>query len=165
MPNWCNNSVTISGPRKKVEDLWYKAQELEEVHLGLLSAMVPLKEGETGVSKWGTKWDIESTGLQLDVNLKEDTATISGWFDSAWSPPVECFETFSTNNQEFVIELFYHEPGMCFVGYWSSEDGDDYYEYSEFSSKNICEHVPDYLIEEFDLETLLEEYEEYEEEV
>jgi hypothetical protein len=51
---------------------------------------------------------------------------------------------------------------MCFVGCWDSEGADDYYEYDEFTSKNIRDNIPEYLVEEFALDERLAEYEEEE---
>jgi hypothetical protein len=61
--------------------------------------------------------------------------------------------------------MFYDESGMCFVGCWDSEGGDDYYEYGEATSKTINDIVPKYLVDEFALDERLSEYEEETEEV
>jgi len=57
------------------------------------------------------------------------------------------------------IELLYEEGGMCFVGCWDSEGADDYYEYNEFTSDNIKDNIPAYLVEHFALDERLDEYE------
>jgi hypothetical protein len=57
----------------------------------------------------------------------------------------------------------YEESGMCFVGCFDSEGGDDYYEYSEATSKTIKDIVPAYLVEHFALDERLDEYEQEEE--
>ena len=51
---------------------------------------------------------------------------------------------------------------MCFVGCWDSEGADDHYEYSEFTSANIKDNIPEYLVEHFALDEQLAEYEEEE---
>ena len=53
---------------------------------------------------------------------------------------------------------------MCFVGCWDSEGADDYYEYSDATSKTISDIVPAYLVEHFALDERLDEYEQEEEE-
>ena len=46
-------------------------------------------------------------------------------FDSAWSPPLEAYDTL--RDMGFTIKAYYYEPGMGFAGIW--EDGcDQYYE-------------------------------------
>ena len=78
------------------------------------------------MSNWGTKWDVNTDGMEFTDN-GDGTAEISGWFDSAWSPPVDAFQTLSEDLDSCYLELGYFEPGMCFVGYWDSEGADDHY--------------------------------------
>ena len=183
MPNWCNNTITIRGDANKVKAIWDEAQKQQ----GLLAAMVPQPEdmfhGNLGeaeraecvekgipnwydwnVSNWGTKWDVGLEGLEYTV-LADGSAEISGWFDSAWAPPIEALNAFSEANQDLSVECFYLETGMCFVGCWDSDGGDDYYEYADCNSNDVRDVVPDYLVSEFDLENMLAEWEEDEEEL
>ena len=108
MPNWCSNDIVISGPEDKIKDLWEAAQFKE----GLLEAIAPIGEWDydTAVAEWGTKWDVELHGLE------HKPGEISGWFESAWSPPIEAIDTFLGNNPDCKVQLKYFEPGMCFVG-------------------------------------------------
>jgi len=182
MPNWCNNTITIRGDANKLKSIWDTAQKQQ----GLLAALVPQPEdmfhGNLGeaeraecvekgipnwydwnVSNWGTKWDVGLEGLEYTV-LEDGSAEISGWFDSAWSPPIEALNTFSEANEDLSVECFYLETGMCFVGCWDSDGGDDYYEYDACNSNNVRDVIPDYLVSEFDLENMLAEYEEEEDE-
>jgi len=178
MPNWCNNTITIQGSTETLKTLWEEAQTAgsytnddgETVsQFGLLSAMVPepkeLAASEDDVmpawygwrvSNWGTKWDIGDDGLEFEDN-GDGTASITGWFDSAWAPPIEALNTFADDMDGVSIELFYHEPGMCFVGYYSSEGGDDYYEYES------RDDIPEYLMDHFGLEEWFDEMESDEE--
>lgn len=116
MPNWCNNNCEITGPSEIIEKLWETATEGE----GLLSAMVPLHNGEwdynDAVSTWGTKWDvgINDSGLELDKHGKY--ATISGYFDSAWGPPDGAFNTWLIENETCEAELLFCEMSMDFCG-------------------------------------------------
>jgi len=183
MPNWCNNTITIRGDANKLKSIWDTAQKQQ----GLLAALVPQPEdmfhGNLGeaeraecvekgipnwydwnVSNWGTKWDVGLEGLEYTV-LEDGSAEISGWFDSAWSPPIEALNTFSEANEDLSVECFYLETGMCFVGCWDSDGGDDYYEYDACNSNNVRDVIPDYLVSEFDLENMLAEYEDEDEEV
>ena len=174
MPNWCNNSITITGPAEKILDIWSKAQATKLP--GLINAMVPMPaelEGTTAPSdganwyawrceNWGTKWDVDLDGLELEA--ADGTATISGWFDSAWSPPTSAYETFCDENPDCSITAFYEEGGCCFVGKWDNESGDDYHEYADATSETIGSMVPKYLVDEFELDVRLAEYEEDEDE-
>ena len=182
MPNWCNNTISIRGPRNKIADLWTQANIKE----GLLAALVPQPEdmfhGNLGeaeraecaekgipnwydwnVANWGTKWDVGLEGLSF-TELADGEAEISGWFDSAWSPPTDALSTFSESNEDCSVENFYHEPGMCFVGSWDSDGVDDHYEYDNCTSENVRDFIPDYLVDHWDLDQMLAEYEEDEDE-
>ena len=123
MPNWCSNSFSITGNTESIKDLWDAANEKE----GLLEAIAPIGEWEYGnaVETWGTKWDVSLEGLEF-VDNGDGTASISGWFDSAWSPPIGAYEQLAADFDSCIIEASYFEPGMDFAGFWSSEAGEQH---------------------------------------
>jgi hypothetical protein len=125
MPNWCSNTLMILGDVETLSQL----KPVLEAGEGLLEAIKPISEWEygTAVEAWGTKWDISTEGLEF-VDNGDGTATIQGYFDSAWSPPVEAFAQLAEDWDSCYIELKYFEPGMGFVGVFDSEGGDAYYE-------------------------------------
>ena len=125
MPNWCSNTLTIRGD---VETLSQLKPVLEKGE-GLLEAIKPIGEWEYGnaVEAWGTKWDVSTEGLEF-IDHGDGTAEISGYFDSAWAPPVDAFAALAEDWDSCYIELKYFEPGMGFVGVYDSEGGDAYYE-------------------------------------
>ena len=139
MPNWCNNSITITGPKDKITALYNEAikdRDANNQDQGLLHAMMPMpvelagttSPSEDGVdwyswrvSNWGTKWEVSSEGLELS----EDGTEITGWFDSAWAPPIGAFEHYIRENEDVDLACYYEEPGMDFAGRW--HNGDDQY--------------------------------------
>ena len=129
MPNWCNNSFTITGCVESIKDLWDTAQTADDGKFGLLNAIAPIGEWDYGkaVDTWGTKWDVSDEGLEY-IDNGDGTAMITGWFDSAWAPPIGAYEQLAADFDSCVIECSYHEPGMDFAGFWSSEAGDEYCE-------------------------------------
>jgi hypothetical protein len=130
MPNWCNNSIEIEGPVEKIAALWLLAHRFTPTVEGaLLNAMVPIGDWDydRAVQAWGTKWDIDMQGLEF-VDNEQGRARITGWFDSAWSPPLDAFQTYALANEDVYLELKYFEPGMSFTGVWDSEGGDAYWE-------------------------------------
>lgn len=184
MPNWCNNSITITGSTETIKTLWEQATAEDG---GLLNAMVPqpdnIFKGNLGqkereqcaedgvpnwydwnVENWGTKWDVSTEGLEFEDN-GDGTASITGWFDSAWSPPIDAYNTFCEDMDGVFLEAYYQESGMCFVGYWSSEGGDDYYEYSDCDSETIRDVVPEYLVDFYALDEQLSDWEDQEDEM
>ena len=168
MPNWCNNSITISGPTAKIKELWDEANAKPEDENGLLQAMVPMPKNEDGwyswrVDGWGTKWEIDLEGLEYDDN-EDGTSTISGWFDSAWSPPIAAYDTFTANNQDCTVEASYYECGMCFVGQYSSVEGtDDCYTF-DFTDEDWAADIPSDLVEDWGLDNEYENWKEWQEE-
>ena len=168
MPNWCNNSINISGSTDTIKTLW---DEANKEGSGLLNAMKPMpkeldgttsptpQEGQAGykgpqpkidgfdnwydwrVQNWGTKWDIDpGEGLEFTDN-GDGTAQISGWFESAWAPPIQAYDTFLDDMDGCSLTADYHEPGMDFAGFY--DNGDDQYmeglgEWCEAVIKGSC---------------------------
>lgn len=148
MPNWCNNSIAIIGPTAKIQALWNAAQAKDS---GLLNAMVPMPAALRGtvkgtgdelqtevhdgytnwydwsVARWSTKWDVDTNALYME-DLGKGRSQIRGGFESAWSPPINAFQTYANANPDVQMELRYFEPGMCFIGVWDTEGGDAYWE-------------------------------------
>ena len=168
MPNWNSNAINITGPAHKIRALWESAQTADNGEFGLLQALAPMPADladtdADGVmpnwynwrlANWGTKWDIDSDGLEF---LEHDNghASITGWANSAWSPPIEAFRTYADANDDVYLELKYFEPGMSFIGLWDSDGGDDYWE--DVGSKSILNTTKEEdpvlyeLLEEFDV--------------
>ena len=138
MPNWCSNTLTISGPAEKIKQLWHTAQtahvytveadggEITKREFGLLNAMAPIGDWDygTAVDTWDTKWDISDEGLEF-IDNGDGTAMITGWFDSAWAPPIGAYNAFLDDMDNCSIEASYYEPGMDFGGFY--RNGDDIY--------------------------------------
>lgn len=135
MPNWCNNTITLTGPKEKISAIYAKAvednallQQLKPMPEALEDTTSPApKEGKVQplvdgfdnwydwrVQNWGTKWDVDVDNLELS----EDGTTITGWFDSAWAPPIHAYEYFLTDNEDCSIKSYYYEGGMDFGGLW-----------------------------------------------
>ena len=193
MPNWCNNSINISGSTETIKAIWDEANKEDS---GLLNAMKPMpkelegttsptpQEGQAGYKgpqpkvdghdnwyswrneNWGTKWDIDPReGLEFTDN-GDGTAQISGWFESAWAPPIQAYDTFLDDMDGCSLTADYHEPGMDFAGIY--DNGDDQYmeglgEWCEAVVKGSCalEDTPDLfqkLEEQFELIENAREY-------
>jgi hypothetical protein len=163
MPNWCSNTFTINGDVDSLRPLWEATQQ--EDNPQFLEAIAPIGDWEYGnaVDTWGTKWDVNTDGMEFEDH-GDGTATLSGWFDSAWSPPIEAFNTLAGDLDSCYIELYYFEPGMAFVGFWSSEGGDDHYEIDPDAEDM---GIPEYLEEHFNVADWFapEEEEEFSEEI
>ena len=105
------------------------------------------------VNEWGTKWDVGGNGQEA----QDIPGGLMLTFDSAWSPPIDAFNTL-VETQGFSIRSMYYEPGMAFAGIW--EDGDDdYYEYGGMNSTEIAEALPEVLDEAFGISESVAEWE------
>ena len=152
MPNWCSNSLTITGP-KEILEKFKEAIESEEAIF--LNAISPIGEWDYGnaIDAWGTKWDVNTEGLHY-TELEDGSAEIDGSFDSAWGPPIQAFATLSEKHPELDMRLSYFEPGMAFVGQWTPEDGEETFHYMD-------EDVPEELDEEWGIAEEIEENNEW----
>jgi len=167
MPNWCNNYLELEHDDPKMIERAQKAF----ADARLLDEFVPVPKslhivaGRVGaddnaeqikleedtarniathgyanwydycVNEWGTKWDVGGEGDQATVHSPNK---ISMGFDSAWAPPVPAMEKFQ--DLGFRVKLVYWESGMCFCGLFD-ENGDDYYEYTDMTSKELAEVI------------------------
>ena len=179
MPNWCNNTITITGPTDTIKVLWSRATEDTSEDAGLLNGMFPMPQelhGTTSpseepnwydwrVSNWSTKWDVSTEGLEF-VDNEDGTASIDGWFDSAWSPPIGAYENFCANNEGCSVNASYFEPGMDFAGFWIEgedeccENLQEQFNLPEDEQSDLFKRLD----EEFDLSSQFAEYDEVEEE-
>lgn len=152
MPNWCTNNITVSHV-----DPSMMAKFKEAFDKGaLLETFIPTPPNEDWyffhVKSWGTKWDVG--GDDAEFILNEDGLSGSGWFDSAWAPPIAAYEKMTELG--FLIDATYLETGMTLAGHYTSENGDDNYEY-DFSDTNWRDEIDDEEV----IELLEDEYEFY----
>ena len=145
MPNWCYNSISISGDAENIAmiaeiiaDTNRKKNDESNTSLHFknlvgiprnMSAETYEKEWyDTNIRYWGCKWDVDD--LQEDVD--EDFIHLS--FDTAWSPATGfCRLLSEIYNVE--VEIFYYEGGCDFCGQAKYDNGntlqDDCYGYRE----------------------------------
>jgi hypothetical protein len=163
MPNWCSNSIIIEGPADKIRALWDAAKANEDGFL--LEAMAPIGEWDynRAVETWGTKWDLSDEGLDF-VDNGDGRAQIAGWADSAWSPPIEAFQSYANANDDCYLEIRYFEPGMSFIGVWDNEGGDAYWEDVGQLVESKADEEDDVIAELFEQFNVWDYYEDEEDE-
>ena len=170
MPNWCSNGITINGPYDTLVKFKEVIKQSDDAHNeadSFLQIMVPmpavLEETVKGtgeeeqktfvdgcnnwwdwrIKNWGCKWDVSTEGLEF-IDNEDGTATIEGYFESPWGPPIDAVNTFVEANHDCTLELFYNETGMCFVGKVDGAEGDasdTYYEYGDLDSNEVRETI------------------------
>lgn len=165
MPNWCNNSLILTHENpemiaravaaaragKLCETFVPCPQDLHDAVSVCGSYSNPVQQAELeqtraaniekygyptwyewSINNWGTKWDPEIHSVTRD-----DANNVRMTFDSAWCPPIEFYQ--KLEEQGFIVEAYWFEPGMNFCGKW--EDGcEDNYQIegnSEWVENNI----------------------------
>ena len=104
---------------------------------------------EWNIEHWGVKWDV---GEELDSVTRIDDNTVKLSFDTAWNSPVRFYEHLAAE-LDFDITAYYLEEGMGFVGKYTSDGGDESY---NFDGSEDLEDIPDDIREFWDLDTICE---------
>jgi hypothetical protein len=126
MPNWCDNSLSVSHSDR---DMMQKfADAVREGNL--FQTFIPKPENEPDwyewhIKHWGTKWDIS----EGNIDLEDDGLAANCWFNTAWGPPIAAYE--ALKELGFSIDALYNECGMGFAGTWVDGEEDlaeDYYD-------------------------------------
>lgn len=139
MPNWCDNTINISGPNEVIKKLVEfvgrpltktyedKTERIEEPIFSLENIKPSTHDlGEAplfpssgpddwyhnNINSWGTKWDVMGEGVGFHV---EDGAVYYG-FSSAWSPVSPVIRRLAEIFPEVEIEYKYYETGCDFWG-------------------------------------------------
>jgi hypothetical protein len=140
MPDWCSNTLIITGDEELLEK-FYNENKGDEEPLSFDKAVTIDDDDENWhelcIEKWGTKWDASEVCCDGIGGFYE--------FETAWSPPTEWFEAVVKKYPELHFELRYSELGYCFSAY------------GEYRGKVLCEYCND----EFALSDLHTDYHEY----
>ncbi len=182
MPNWCNNTLTLTH-----EDPTMILRAKEALDRGeFLNEFIPVPEdlkitsGFLGngpeqeelerktaenvekygygnwydycCGEWGTKWDVGGDG-QSDIH--PDGKMLHTYFDSAWSPPVNAYEKLEALG--FGVNAMYYEGGMCYAGAYG-DGNDEEINLEGMSADDIEQHYPE-IDEAFGIAESIREYE------
>lgn len=155
MPNWCENSLTVTGPKKELTKFKKKVagrgpyvdkKEPKQCLSFHQTVKQPkFKKDDEGWynwrnAHWGTKWEA------CDSRLDENDSRLVYHFDTAWGPPDAWLRATSPQFPELEFRLFYSEGGNCFAGViyahgeeWSVEEK-NYVEglIEEYGSYSAC---------------------------
>lgn len=135
MPNWCNNTLFVSGPKAAV-DTFVKKAAGKESPLSF-NSLVPCKindkryqnaheKGCDGTSygnpnfnwydwqvdHWGCKWDCSEATVEVETVDGTTTATFT--FQTPWSPPTEFYRAITKKFKELSFDAYAWEPGISF---------------------------------------------------
>ena len=170
MPNWCNNSITVKGDVESINkfEKFLDEKNGKEWFDFILPCPEELKNTEASfhkpsneelVKKYGHSdwysWSLEKWGCKWNCDAQDwerDDDTITFWFDSPWGPPITLYE--EMEEQGFNVEAYYHEEGMAFVGKFTTEYGNDNFEYSDLDS---LDDIPEDIVDYWGLREMLED--------
>jgi len=126
MPNWCSNSITITGDTNKIKliknviEKGIPEDKRKDANVFMTLVGIPpdmnLHEYETkwygtNIDNWGTKWDVSYDESYFEFG--ENQITLSP--ETAWSPPIG-FAKSLAKNYGVKVEMYYEEPGCDFCG-------------------------------------------------
>ena len=182
MPNWCNNTLTLTHEdpamilrAKEALDRGEFLQEfipvpqdlkdtvsgsMGEDHREAHEAQQKANREKHGysnwydfcVGEWGTKWDVGGQG-QSDIH--PDGKMLHTTFDSAWSPPVNAYV--KLEELGFGVNAMYYEGGMAYAGAYG-EGGDEEINLEGMSADDVENHYPE-IDEAFGISESMREYE------
>ena len=163
MPNWCENTVTLSHANPAMIARVKKAFAAGNLFNEFIPMPPGLQETEAwydwALENWGTKWDVEGDIILEQGRAAEEAAgtdvfrtiartpSVKLAFRSAWSPPIPIYEKLSAEG--FYIEASYSEEAMEFCGEWSTYAKEVYYDYAGWTYDEIKAKIPTRLIEEY----------------
>lgn len=124
MPNWCENSLLIRGPKPSVDQAIPDQSRIDFEDL----VPVGLATGQSGGDAinrqsgiWGTKWNVQDNvdiedALLLPGEKEGEIQAIIARMDTAWGPPKEWLLEVIRAFPELEFAMTYGEPGMAFKG-------------------------------------------------
>jgi len=129
MPNYCGNTLTVSGNKDAIKRFKEQAIDNSDKENGpsplSFGRFVPEPEGLMDnnlnspmpdwytwrVSNWGTKWEVCDASV-----IEESDEHITYSFDTAWSPPENWLHKVAEMYKDLHFKLVYREDGMAFMG-------------------------------------------------
>ena len=142
MPNWCDNRMTLTNDDvSKIDALEVELQKKNDEGRFMAQPFNHLRPQPADVGDDWYGWNCNNWGTKWDANLidydRSDDNTITIYCDTAWSPPIALYEYLT--EEGWTVDAVYHECGMCYAGTYTSDDGDNYYEYDVTDSYSIEE--------------------------
>ncbi len=131
MPNWCENTLKISGELNKLENFYlenrnYDNEKNEELDFlksvpmpeNVLQGNLSLQERQLNPNNWydwnitnlGTKWNVS------DAYYTKNENEIIYEFLTAWSPPTSWLEKTADKYPNLIFKMKYCEESMGFAG-------------------------------------------------
>lgn len=127
MPNYCINSLAITGTQKDLEDFQNNIKVNDKGDPEIIETYWPRPENigddwcEWSLENWGSKWS--------DCFTEQLTQANEGYlqynFQSAWSPPIQAITNISTLFPDLVFVMSWIEESMWFYGAMAARNGEN----------------------------------------
>lgn len=137
MPNWCENDLTVEGPKEAIEEFMAFAEGESPFDF---ERFVPrperyrsgdLDDFDWCIENWGTKWNAFHVSRgDPEPGLTDDTIEVVYNLDTAWSPPLPVIQKASELFPLLSFELRYFECGGGFNGMLCCRGGEVTYDES-----------------------------------
>ena len=147
MPNWCDNSIRLyNQDTVKIDELEKEMQKKNDEGRSMACPFQHLRPNPTG--EWQYDWSVENWGTKWEADIIDWDRTgdneLTIYCNTAWSPPIALYEYLTAEGWE--VDAIYHECGMAYAGQYTSDGGDDYYEY-DISDKDSIDNLPSDVID------------------
>jgi len=142
MPNWCNNTIKISGTPKKIKVLADIIESIKDTReSNLFETLIGLPYGvskedydmdwyNNNMNHFGCKWDVSPPDCDFEIDIRD----IVFHPLTAWSPPIPFCDKLAVK-YGVNVSIYYSEPGCDFAGIVNiKKDGtfeEDQYPYSK----------------------------------
>jgi len=140
MPNWCHNTLTVTGEDELVAALVKKAEKGQPLSFEQFVSQTKSRADwySWRLKHWGTKWDASfgkagiglshEDGVDMEATTEAQGMThVPGvviWkFDTAWSPPIPIVKAMSEQHPNLEFVLRFGEVGHDFAGEIKYVDG------------------------------------------
>lgn len=160
MPNWCYNTLTISGEPKQLNKLLKKIEvtKSEATHHekktkfsfnNVIPMPTELYENEGWYSwrnaNWGTKWN---ANVEYETTSNWENGEVVIEFNTAWSPPDPIIKTLVKEFPKLYFHHRYYEESNAYWGSFSYDKGECVERYegefktcAEFNEFGLTHHI------------------------
>lgn len=150
MPNWCYNTLTITGKPKALNKMLKQVKvdknrvdDFNENQETIFSfnKVIPMPESEKDnwyewrVQNWGTKWNAD---VQYETTDQWENGEVFIEFNTAWAMPIPVLETLSKQHPTLTFFMRAYEESYAFWQIFTLKNG-NYKEFSEGEFESCAE--------------------------
>lgn len=152
MPNWCSNTLQISGCPKQLDEFKSKSiiKSGMDVNIFVMDGLITMpkelaiveditpEQKAERVAKYGYDnwfdWRFENWGTRTDAHdseIQEDENGLTIDFTTAWSPVIPYIKQVAKMYPDLIFDLYFMETGEWFAGRVTAKNEDVNEQYGE----------------------------------